>query len=80
MAGSQAPPIGYEAGCASDGDTLDPSIAGDPVQRALQRHTPVVVLVAPSETTPAFAVEWPATRIHLNDTTITAYTHQPQNR
>lgn len=72
IAGYEAPPIAYEAGCSSDGGILQPANANDPVHQALAIGESVIV-IAPGTTGLAWTRQWNHSTLQLEASRLTLY-------
>src|SRR5206468_3415926 len=76
VVGSRSPPIGFEAGCSSEG--REPVLADrdDPWWQALDKgYYDVAVLLEPGHPTPAYVAGWRRADVRLEGTTMTLYLH-----
>lgn len=76
VVGRQSPPIGFEAGCSSEGREPVLTDPDDPWSQALGNpFNDVAVLVEPGEPTPAYVTGWRRETVALQGTTMTVYLH-----
>jgi hypothetical protein len=74
VVGRQAPPIGFEAGCSSEGREPVLTDPNDQWSRALvKRYYDIAVLVEPGQQAPAYVAGWPSKALRLKGTTLTVY-------
>ena len=76
VVGRQSPPIGFEAGCSSEGREPVRTDPGDPWLRALRDRSSIAVLVEPGQVTPAYVAGWPRIDVQLDGMTMTVYLRQ----
>jgi hypothetical protein len=80
VVGRQSPPIGFEAGCASEGRAPVLTDPGDPFRRALAGSHVVAVLVEPGQPTPSYVAGWQRADVELEGTSMALYVHHVRRR
>ena len=81
VVGRSSPPIGFEAGCSSEGRAPVLTDAKDPWRKALADPSyDVAALVEPGRPTPPYVAGWPHADIRLNGTTMTVYLRHATRR
>jgi hypothetical protein len=73
VVGRQSPPIGFEAGCSSEGREPVLTDRNDPWQKSMRSGDVVAVLVEPGEPTPSYVAGWRHVEVPLKGTTMTVY-------
>jgi hypothetical protein len=80
VVGRQSPPIGFEAGCSSEGREPVMGDPGDPWRKALAGSHDIAVLVEPGQPTPAYVAGWPHADVQLRGTSMRVYVHHGTRR
>jgi hypothetical protein len=75
VVGRPSPPIGFEAGCSSEGREPVLTDPDDPWRRALDGSHDIAVLVEPGQPTPPYVAGWPHADVRLRGMTMTIYLH-----